>query len=361
MVCETTKPERTPLLPLRHEQGDFFVCDIFDAAPKGDMASMAHPIFTLSTKPDTKKRRYEAPDGESYVEIRPNMIGLATMHDRDVLIYCISQVMAALKDGKQVHRTLRFKAFDLLVATNRPTAGTGYAGLRSALERLQGTQIETNITTGGVEQIDGFSLIDRYRIVRETRDGRMLDLEVTLSDWTFNAIAGNDVLTLNRRYFQLRKPLERRLYELARKHCGTQPEWKCGLEKLKARTGSTSSEKEFRRLVRAICKADEEHDHMPDYTFRLLADVLIVTPKQAFLDHYAPAPKQERVSGAYIIPLSPETLERAREVAPTWDVSVLADEWRSYAARQKEPPKNPDRAFLGFCRSWFAKRGRNGY
>ena len=361
MVGETTKPERTPLLPLRHEQGDFFVCDIFDAAPKGDMASMAHPIFTLSTKPDTKKRRYEASDGASYVEIRPNMIGLATMHDRDVLIYCISQVMAALKDGKQVHRTLRFKAYDLLVATNRPTAGTGYAGLKAALERLQGTQIETNITTGGVEQIDGFSLIDRYRIVRETRDGRMLDLEVTLSDWTFNAIAGNDVLTLNRRYFQLRKPLERRLYEIARKHCGTQPEWKCGLEKLQARTGSTSSEKEFRRLVRAICKADEEHNHMPDYTFRLLADVLTVTPKQAFLDHYAPPPRQERLTGAYIIPLSLDTLEKAREIAPTWDVSVLADEWRAYAAGQKEPPKHPDRAFLGFCRSWFAKRGRNGY
>jgi hypothetical protein len=359
MVGETTKSERTPLLPLRHEQGDFFVCDIFDAAPKGDMASMAHPIFTLATKPDTKKRRYEVADGGSYIEIRPNVIGLATMHDRDVLIYCISQVMAALKGGNQVHRTLRFKAYDLLVATNRPTAGTGYAGLKAALERLQGTQIETNITTGGIEQIDGFSLIDRYRIVRETRDGRMLDLEVTLSDWTFNAIAGDDVLTLNRRYFQLRKPLERRLYELARKQCGTQPEWKCGLEKLRARTGSTSSEKEFKRLVKAICKADESHNHMPDYSFRLLADILIVTPKTEFLEQYGQKPKQDIVTGGYLIPLSPDTLERAREVAPTWDVAMLANEWRSYSARQKDPPKNADGAFLGFCKAWFSKRGRS--
>ena len=35
MVGEITKQDRTPLLPLRHAQGDFFVCDIFDAAPKG--------------------------------------------------------------------------------------------------------------------------------------------------------------------------------------------------------------------------------------------------------------------------------------------------------------------------------------
>ena len=27
----------------------------------------------------------------------------------------------------------------------------------------------------------------------------------------------------------------------------------------------------------------------------------------------------------------------------------------------KEPPKNPDAAFLGFCKSWFKKRGRNGW
>lgn len=32
---------------------DFFQCDILDAAPKDDMSSMEHPIFSLSTKPDT--------------------------------------------------------------------------------------------------------------------------------------------------------------------------------------------------------------------------------------------------------------------------------------------------------------------
>ena len=41
MVCEITKDgDRSPLLPDRLEQGDFFVCDIFDASLKGDMASM---------------------------------------------------------------------------------------------------------------------------------------------------------------------------------------------------------------------------------------------------------------------------------------------------------------------------------
>jgi hypothetical protein len=39
-VGENTK-QRSPLLPVRH-QPDFFVCDIFDAAVKGDSASMEH-------------------------------------------------------------------------------------------------------------------------------------------------------------------------------------------------------------------------------------------------------------------------------------------------------------------------------
>ena len=82
--------------------------------------------------------------------IKPNIVGLATVHDRDVLIYCISQVMAALRAGKQVHRVLRFKAYDLLVATNRNTDGRGYEQLKAALDRLQGTRIEckTRSNTG---------------------------------------------------------------------------------------------------------------------------------------------------------------------------------------------------------------------
>ena len=113
--------------------------------------------------------------------------------------------------------------------------------------------------------------------------------------------------------------------------------------------------------MKDICKADEEHDHMPDYAFRLEADILTVTPKPEFLHAYTAKPQQDRLTGGYILPLSPETLERARELAPTWDINVLVGEWRTYAARRKEPPKNPDAAFLGFCKSWYKKRGRNGW
>lgn len=62
-------PLRSPLLPDRHPQRDLFICDIVDAVPKGDMASMEHPVFTLSTKPDMNPRKYMR--GESFIEVSP--------------------------------------------------------------------------------------------------------------------------------------------------------------------------------------------------------------------------------------------------------------------------------------------------
>ena len=46
----------------------------------------------------------------------------------------------------------------------------------------------------------------------------MISVKVSLSDWMYNAVLGHEVLTLHRDYFRLRKPLERRVYEIARKH-----------------------------------------------------------------------------------------------------------------------------------------------
>ncbi|MBE9640430.1 replication initiator protein A [Salipiger mangrovisoli] len=336
-----------PLLPDRHPQGDFFVCDIFDAAPKGDIASMEHPIFSLSTKPDTRPRKYE--HNGITVEIKPSIDGLATVHDRDILIYCISNLIKGMNEGKEPQQVVRFHASDLLKATNRMTTGRGYDLLKAAMERLAGTRISTNISTGGQEVFETFGLIERARIVRESRDGRMQEVEIKLSDWVFNAIRAQEVLTLSREYFRLRKPLERRIYELARKHCGRQSEWRIGLTTLQKKCGSGSSLREFRRLVSAIAQEDEKYGHMPDYEVRLdpEKDQLLVRSRGTVLEFAAPEPS--------IPALDPEVYDLARAAAPGWDVRMIEQEWRGWAS---ETPRNPEMAFLGFCRKWFERRGR---
>ncbi|WP_437186709.1 replication initiator protein A [Planctomicrobium sp. SH668] len=346
---------RSPLLPERHPTLDLFVVDVFDATPKGDVASMEHPIFSLSTKPDHRVRRYE--HSGKFIEIKPSSDGLATVHDRDVLIYCISHLMSAINDGKPYSQVIRFKAHDLLKATNRETTGQAYAALKAAMERLSGTRISTNIVTGGKEEFETFGIIERAKIVRETRDGRMQEVEVKLSDWVFSAIKSKEVLTLHRDYFRLRKPIERRMYELARKHCGHQSEWRISLDLLRKKCGSGSTLKEFRRLVGKVIHDDQLTSHMPDYRVRFAEengvrrDIVIFENRGTIPSLTAPE------SEVIIPPLNPDTYHAARLDAPGWDIYELEREWRSWLSMSgAEPPRNADAAFLGFCRKWAARR-----
>ena len=321
--------------------GGFFICDVPWAAPKDDMASMEHPLFTLATRPDRRILRYA--HGDASIEITPSVKGLATIHDKDVLIYCVSQLMAALNAGRPVARTLHLKAHDLLMATNRDTSGDGYRRLREAFERLSGTRIVTNLETGGVESTRGFGLIDAWEILRRARGGRMILVTVTLSEWIYRSVLSKSVLTLHRDYFRLRKPLERRLYEIARKHCGRQAEWRIGLETLAKKSGSTSPLRVFRKMIREIAAADG----LPDYRLELhVGDVVHVSARGALVEEAAGQGPR----------LEPGIHDRVRAVAPGYDPYWLEAEWRRHWRASGRPPlRRPEAAFLAFARSRAAR------
>ncbi|MBE1291327.1 MAG: RepB family plasmid replication initiator protein [Rhodobacteraceae bacterium] len=331
---------RGGLLPDRHPTSDFFVCDIFDASPKDDMASMEHPIFSLSTRPDRRILSYE--HNGFMVQVTPSVRGRATIHDKDILIYCISQLMAALNAGREISRTLTLKAHDLLVATNRDTSGDSYTRLREAFERLAGTRITTNLETGGHETTSGFGLIEAWEIVRKSRGGRMVSVTVTLSEWLFRAVLAKSVLTLSRDYFRLRKPLERRIYELARKHCGRQPEWRVSVKVLHKKSGSTAPVRVFRAaLRRMIAQAN-----LPDYMLEEEPGDLIRVSRLG-----------QVVEDSPVVHLLPDTLETARILMPGADVYALEAEWRAVGRQPgARPPRNPDKAFLG----WVMRRSKVG-
>lgn len=267
------KPSPTPrphkLLPNRHANRDFFLADLFDYAMKDDGASMEAPIFTLSTKPDLTTWNWESKDGDRKIEVFPSVKGRATQFDKDVLIFVVSQMTEALNRNREdaKNRTVRFVVYDYLVSTNKPTGGIEYKRLELALDRLRGTSIKTDIRTGGTRVREGFGIIDSWAIVEKSpTDERMIAVEVTLSKWLFNAVQAHEVLTIHKDYFRLRKPLERRLYELARKHCGQQAGWKIGLELLRDKCGSHSHLRAFRSQIIAIARSGT----LPEY--RLVYD-----------------------------------------------------------------------------------------
>ena len=83
----------------RAPQGVFFFCDFFNPVPKGDMGTLEHPIFSLATRPDRRVLDYRHND--TAVTVTPSVKGRATIFDKDILIYCVSQLMAALNAGRE--------------------------------------------------------------------------------------------------------------------------------------------------------------------------------------------------------------------------------------------------------------------
>lgn len=340
------------LLPDRHPNRDFFILDVSDAAPKDDMASMEHPVFSLSVKPDMRELEYRH-DGKRIVVV-PSGKGLATIMDKDIVLYCISKLVHELNSGGEIDPWVELTAHEVMVATNWRTNRESYQRFEDALDRLRGTTIKTDIPTGDHRQIKGFGLIDEYEITRLDGDGeasvfgRMTKVRVKLSDWTYRAVQGMEVLTINPGYFRLRRPLERRIYELARKHVGDQGRpFRIGLDKLQKKVGSNSPEKKFKFFVKQIA----QDGHIPDYDIELDGkNVVFRARKPGFARR-----QMEMALGIPAVP-SPALVDKARRAAPGLDVYALYEQWRGFASAQAEPPRSLDAAFLGFCK----KRAKEG-
>lgn len=240
-------------------QADLFVADILDASPKSDLGSLEHPLFALRAG-DRAIRRYER--GDTVVEVQPGVYGLATIHDKDLWIYAVSQLRAAANAGQEIGRTVRFTAHAFLTATDRGTSGRSYDRLLNALNRLAGTRVLTNIRTKKQRSARGFGLLESFEIVERNPDtGRMCAIAMTLPDWLYRAIVARECLTLHREYFGLRQPLERRIYELARKHVGSQASWVCSLTVLHQKSGSRAALKKFRAAMRSMSR----ENRLPGY------------------------------------------------------------------------------------------------
>jgi plasmid replication initiation protein len=327
------------LLPKRYPQRDFFVLDIADVVLKDDMGSMEHPLFSLATKPDMRHLEYRG--GGNRLKIVPSGVGLPTIFDKDILIFCISQLMQKKNRGEEIGKRVRFNARELLMATNRPTNNLGYQRLEQAFHRLRGTNFQTDITTGGKRETRVFGLIDEGGFVMKEEGWRLDYCEIVLSDWVMRAIEANEVVTITGDYFRLRRPLERRLYEIARKHCGTSPKWQIGLAKLQGKTGSNAPLKKFRLNLREIIEADVT----PFYNFELTdKDLVIVRPRKARPGALTPSIK---------IPVWAD--EQAREIAISkgWDFHALREKWLAYATEEAangNPPKSAGASFVGYCK-----------
>ena len=108
-------------------------------------------------------------------------------------------------------------------------------------------------------------------------------------------------------------------YDTTRRHCGTQSRWDISITKLKDKAGSTSTDKEVKRMLTQIIKDTKVHDHIPDCEFSLSWDLLVVRPKKAV---------KVFTGAGQSLTLQPNTYEEARHRTSGWNVKSLESEWK---------------------------------
>lgn len=135
------------------------------------------------------------------------------------------------------------------------------------MERLQGTQIKTDIQAGGEGQAGFFSWLSEAQLHYTTTkagEKRLKAVKVRLCDWLYRAILRDRrVLDYDPNYFQL-GPVERRLYEVARSACINGPV-EIELEDLRLQLGYQSPLKQFRYVLKGIVDANA----VPGFSFVL--------------------------------------------------------------------------------------------
>lgn len=182
------------------------------------LSLLEYPIFSLSYDKENLKYSFKGRNNTTVqVHSSDAKYGRATIKDADLLLYCISKLCQLDYEKKAITRRISFTAYDYLKQTGKTTAGPNYYSLINSLHRLASTKLTTNKTIARIKIGGDLGLIESF-CCHKSKSGKLDRIEVLLPEWLFSEILLKRILTIDPRYLQL-KPLEKRLYQLARIHC----------------------------------------------------------------------------------------------------------------------------------------------
>jgi hypothetical protein len=229
-------------------------------------ASKRNPVTELPTFDDGKIR----------IEVRSTKVGVATIDDAEMLLFCMGLANDRLARGEDVGQEFTFTLKDFCDVSGLSQSGSVSKRLGDALERLKETNVKTNIEAGKKVYVEGFSWIEKYWFDRgadetvkgKKRSGKINSVTVRFCDFLWRAIViDRNLLSYSREFFTL-SPLKRRLYEIARVHCHARPAFGIGLESLRDRIGTAQELKKFKdELVRML--GDPSDSPIPGFRFRI--------------------------------------------------------------------------------------------
>lgn len=256
--------------PMLLRQADLFELDSpLYADLHGEQTVAEFPFFALSKKGHMTPMVFAS--GDAKIEINPSKTGVATIYDKEILLYIASLMAERMEKGEYVERVMSFTANDLFRVTSTNSSARSYASLKASLARLQGTQIITNIETGGEGSDSAFSWLLKADIKYvKTPDGdrRVKRIEVMVCDWLYRAIlVDRRIAAYHHDFFKL-GPIERRLYELAKFNCADGGGFEIDMEALAIRVGCATDKRGleyFKKQLREVA----ETQSLPEYEVRL--------------------------------------------------------------------------------------------
>ena len=242
-----------------------FTASSADIAPKDQIDLMARCWFSLTAgRTDPIEHKYtDAKSGLSEtVRITGSAEhgGIATIHDQDLLIFVMSQWIDAQRLGLSPSRRIHFTPYQFITWMNRTPGGGQYQRLKDALQRLKMTNIQTSVRAQAASRprnrIRQFSWISEWEITTE-EEGEIRGVEVVLAEWLFESIQNFNVLTLDKRYFDIPGGVERWLYLYARKATGgAHGVWKETFRSLYLKSASQQEYKHFASALRKLVEKD---------------------------------------------------------------------------------------------------------
>ena len=252
---------------------------------KDDKESMTLPLCHLGTRKRTTPIKWKHPNEDRWVVVSaPTNISIASIHDLDIIIFCLSNLNEQVDKGvKRPEKTIKTTAYNLLKSIGRGTGGREYLNLKDSLDRLTATTIQTNVRKPKLKQYSIFHWLDSVHINEDTKE-----LYLTLPEFLYNGVVDErSILTVHPDYFNLQSGIAKYLYRIARKSAGKQSkgfEW--SMRTLHERSASLSNYSDFAKNTRKVIAKMNKDKSFPEYELIIKAqekakgqEMIVMLPK----------------------------------------------------------------------------------
>ena len=261
------------------EQDGIRQMDIFhrlDGVPRDsdlrqEISILSYPFCQLSTRRGATEPsdilEYSDHNGVQ-ITVTPGRFGLPDIQDFDVILYLVTVVNQLRQRGNRditANDWIELDPHDFLETAHWGRGGSYYLRLQAALDRLNTTQVKTNIFAEDFESVSAEPLITGYKLVKEKDSSgrkRVQSIRIKVSEWLWHAIVQREsIIQVSPKLFEISNPTAKKIYQIVCRHIGEASTFEIGLIKLRDRCGANCAPKEFARRLRTII----EKGDIPDF------------------------------------------------------------------------------------------------